>query len=114
MIVVIGVSRMIRIASRMVGAMRMRRMIGDLRDRGRIQGARLIGRGEDHFGGKREEHSDHLVDGLVAHRSIDDPNRLACEELFDVSGQRPRACGVMRAIENDVGMGRDAFEPAGP
>ncbi len=93
MMVVIGVSRMIRIASPMVGAIRIFGMIGGLSDRCRVQGARLIGRGEDHFGGKREKNADHFVDGLVAHCSIHDANRLVREELFD---DKPRGPGRLR------------------
>ena len=105
--VVIGVSRMIRIASAMVAAMRSVGVIGNPGDRFGIQRARLIGRGQDHFGRQREQRADHLIHRLVAHRPVDDSHRLAREELpmYAASARAPAGlCAPSRMMSGSVAM----------
>src|SRR5690349_11988034 len=62
-------------------------MIGNFEDGFRCECARLTGRGDDDLLRARKEDSGDLVDGLVAHRAVNEMNTASGVETFDIGGQ---------------------------
>src|SRR5688572_29433771 len=63
---------------------------------------------------QREQYCSDFLHRLVAHRSVNQPNRPTGVEPFDVRSQSARPGWVMRAIKDDLRICRYRFEPPWP
>src|SRR5579862_3239712 len=87
---------------------------GDLGQRFRPQGSGVARSGENQLAREREQNSGDLLDGFVAHRAINDPDLAARIEALQVLRQRAGTGRIVRSIQNDVGVGSDAFQATRP
>ena len=55
-----------------------------------------------------------LLDGFVAHRGVDNPSFSISVEAFHITSERTRSRGIVRAIENDIGIRRNVFQASRP
>ncbi len=89
-------------------------MAGDF---GKLRGRDGTGRarrGEDDFGGVREEQAGNFVDGFIAKGGVDQKDFAAGEILFQEVGELAGGTRIVRAIAVNVGRGLKFFEAAGP
>ena len=56
----------------------------------------------------------HLRHSLIAHSAVDQPHAPGFVKAFQVIGQRARARGIVRAIQNHFRISRDVLQPARP
>src|SRR6266478_1470316 len=94
---------------------KMRGVMAD--DFGKLRGRDGTGRarrGEDDFGGVREEQAGNFVDGFIAKGGVDQKDFAAGEILFEEVGEFAGGAGIVRAIAVNVGRGLKFFEAAGP
>src|SRR6266478_4402016 len=94
---------------------KMRGVMAD--DFGKLRGRDGTGRarrGEDDFGGVREEQAGNFVDGFIAKGGVDQKDFAAGEILFEEVGELAGGAGIVRAIAVNVGRGLKFFEAAGP
>ena len=78
------------------------------------QRPRLLRSGHDHPPEPRKQRARDLFHSLVAHRAINQGQRLARIESVHVGSQGACSGGIVGAVDDDLRIARHTFEPAGP
>jgi hypothetical protein len=76
--------------------------------------AGLVRLSENHVLGAGKQHSGDLVDGFIAHRSVDENDAPTRQALIPKRMEFACSSGIVRAIEIDVWVLGDVLNPAGP
>ena len=64
-----------------------------------------------YFRSERKQRSGDFIDGFVARSPVDQPDRSAGSMIGKKAGEHARAAGVVRRIEQNLGIALDGFEP---
>src|SRR6516162_11642412 len=86
----------------------------DLRELPGADSTGIVGLREDNLGGQGKQQAGDFVDGLVAHRAVDENDAPAGEGFFEKASQFAGGAGIMSSVEIHVRARLKLFDAARP